>query len=44
MDFWDFNVTFPKDDVLLPVTELMIDATTIGHEALSFVNYTIGYN
>ena len=34
--FRDFNNACPKDDFSLPITELMIDATT-GHEALSFM-------
>jgi len=33
----------PNDDFSLPVMELMIDFTT-KHEALSFVDYTTGYN
>jgi len=32
------KVNFP-----LPVTELMVDATT-GHEALSFMDCAVGYN
>ncbi|XP_074290173.1 uncharacterized protein LOC141616908 [Silene latifolia] len=39
----DLNDACPKDDFPLPVTELMIDATT-GHEALSFMDCTAGYN
>ncbi|CAM8957156.1 unnamed protein product [Rhodiola kirilowii] len=34
VDFRDLNEACPKDDFPLPVTELMIDATT-GHEAFS---------
>ncbi|CAM8996728.1 unnamed protein product [Rhodiola kirilowii] len=37
VDFRDLNEACPKDDFPLPVTELMIDATT-GHEALSFMD------
>ncbi|XP_074296849.1 uncharacterized protein LOC141627503 [Silene latifolia] len=37
VDFRDLNDACPKDDFPLPVTELMIDATT-GHEALSFMD------
>ncbi|CAM8911187.1 unnamed protein product [Rhodiola kirilowii] len=43
VDFRDLNEACPKDDFPLPVTELMIDATT-GHEALSFMDCTAGYN
>jgi len=43
VDFRDLNDTCPKDDFLLPVTELMIDAIT-GHGALFFMDYTAGYN
>lgn len=42
-DFRDFNDACPKEDFPLPATEIMIDATT-GHEALSFVDCTAGYN
>ncbi|KAL0453380.1 UNVERIFIED_CONTAM: Transposon Tf2-12 polyprotein [Sesamum latifolium] len=38
----DLNNACPKDD-LLPIAELMIDATT-GHEALSFMDGSSGYN
>ena len=41
--FRDLNDACPKDDFPLPVTEIMIDATT-GHEALSFMDCTAGYN
>ena len=43
VDFRDLNDACPKDDFPLPVTELMIDSTT-GHEALSFMDCTTGYN
>ena len=43
VDFRDLNDACPKDDFPLPVTELMIDSTT-GHEALSFMDCTAGYN
>ncbi|XP_057250646.1 transposon Tf2-1 polyprotein [Beta vulgaris subsp. vulgaris] len=43
VDFRDLNDACPKDDFPLPVTEIMIDATT-GHEALSFMDCTAGYN
>ncbi|XP_074300093.1 uncharacterized protein LOC141631304 [Silene latifolia] len=43
VDFRDRNDACPKDDFPLLVTELMIDATT-GHEALSFMDCTAGYN
>ncbi|GFZ02402.1 hypothetical protein Acr_15g0010100 [Actinidia rufa] len=43
VDFRDLNNACPKDDFPLPITELMIDATT-GHEALSFMDGSSGYN
>ncbi|KAL0317325.1 UNVERIFIED_CONTAM: Retrovirus-related Pol polyprotein from transposon [Sesamum angustifolium] len=43
VDFRDLNNACPKDDFLLPIAELMIDATT-GHEALSFMDGSFGYN
>ncbi|XP_071924992.1 uncharacterized protein [Coffea arabica] len=43
VDFRDVNNACPKDDFLLPITELMIDATT-GHEVLSFMDGSSGYN
>jgi len=43
VNFRDLNDACPKDDFLLPITELMIDSTT-GHEALLFMDCTAGYN
>jgi len=43
VDFQDLNDACPRDDFPLPVTELMIDST-IGHEPLSFMDCTVGYN
>ncbi|XP_074298270.1 uncharacterized protein LOC141629112 [Silene latifolia] len=43
VDFRDLNDACPKENFPLPVTELMIDATT-GHETLSFMDCTAGYN
>ncbi|KAG9453545.1 hypothetical protein H6P81_006449 [Aristolochia fimbriata] len=43
VDFRDLNKACPKDDFPLPITELMVDATT-GHEALSFMDGSSGYN
>ena len=43
MEFRGLNGACPKEDFPLPVTELMIDSTT-GHEALSFMDCTAGYN
>ncbi|XP_073120324.1 uncharacterized protein [Henckelia pumila] len=43
VDFRDLNNACPKDDFPLPITELMIDAT-MGHEALSFMDGSSGYN
>jgi len=43
VDFWDLNNACPKDDFSLLITEIMINST-IGHEALSFIDYTAGYN
>nr|XP_027072113.1 uncharacterized protein LOC113696930 [Coffea arabica] len=43
VDFRDLNEACPKDDFPLSITELMVDATT-GHEALSFLDGSSGYN
>ena len=43
VDFCDLNNACPKDDFSLPITEVMVDATT-GHEALSFMDGSSGYN
>jgi len=41
--FRDLNDACPKDDFPLPIIELMIDST-IGHEALRFMDCTTGHN
>ncbi|KAG9450555.1 hypothetical protein H6P81_010520 [Aristolochia fimbriata] len=43
VDFRDLNKACPKDDFPLPITEIMVDAT-MGHEALSFMDGSSGYN
>ncbi|KAL0374253.1 UNVERIFIED_CONTAM: Transposon Tf2-12 polyprotein [Sesamum radiatum] len=43
VDFQELNKACPKDDFPLPIIELMVDATT-GHEALSFMDGSSGYN
>ena len=43
MNLRDLNNACPKDDISLPIIELMVDATT-GHEALSFMDGSSGYN
>ena len=43
VDFRDLNKAHPKDDFPLPIIELMVDATT-GHEAMSFMDGSFGYN
>ncbi|KAL0300030.1 UNVERIFIED_CONTAM: Transposon Tf2-12 polyprotein [Sesamum angustifolium] len=43
VDFRDLNNACPKDDFSLPIAELMKNATT-GHEALSFMDGSSGYN
>ncbi|KAM1443840.1 hypothetical protein ACFX2I_040069 [Malus domestica] len=43
VDFQDLNDACPKDDFPLPIIEIMVDATT-GHEALSFMDGSSGYN
>ncbi|KAG9453148.1 hypothetical protein H6P81_006052 [Aristolochia fimbriata] len=42
VDFRDLNKACPKDDFLLPITELMVDATK-RHEVLSFMEGSSGY-
>ena len=43
VDFRDLNGACPKDEFPLPITELLVDATT-GFEALSFMDGFSGYN
>ncbi|KAG9450338.1 hypothetical protein H6P81_010303 [Aristolochia fimbriata] len=43
IDFRNLNKACPKDDFPLPIPELMVDAMT-GHEALSFMDGSSGYN
>ncbi|TYK06279.1 uncharacterized protein E5676_scaffold157G00630 [Cucumis melo var. makuwa] len=43
VDFCDLNNACPKDDFPLPIMEITIDATA-GHEALSFMDGSSGYN
>ena len=43
VDFRDLNRAYPKDDFPLPNIELMVDVT-IGHEVLSFMDGSSGYN
>ncbi|KAM1480740.1 hypothetical protein ACFX2I_027854 [Malus domestica] len=43
VDFRDLNNACLKDDFPLPIIEIMVDATT-GHEALSFMDGSSGYN
>ncbi|KAK4384601.1 Transposon Tf2-12 polyprotein [Sesamum angolense] len=43
VDFRDLNNVCPKDDFPLPIPLPMIDAIT-GHEALSFMDGSFGYN
>ena len=43
VDFRDLNQACPKDEFPLPITELMVDATT-GFKAMSFMDGFSGYN
>ncbi|XP_070040883.1 uncharacterized protein [Nicotiana tomentosiformis] len=43
IDFRDLNNACSKDEVSLPIPELMIDVTT-GYEAISFMDGSSGYN
>ena len=43
VDLRYLNEACPKDDFPLLVMELMIESTT-GHEVLSFMDCTVGYN
>ncbi|KAB2608599.1 S2-RNase [Pyrus ussuriensis x Pyrus communis] len=43
VDFHDLNDACPKDEFLLPIIEIMVDATT-SHKALSFMDGSSGYN
>ena len=43
VDFLDLNNVCSKYEFLLSIIELLVDATT-SHEALSFINGSLGYN
>jgi hypothetical protein len=43
VDFRDPNNACPKDDFPLPITEIMVEATT-SHERLTFIDGSYGYN
>ena len=43
VDFQDLDNACPKDDFPLPITEIMVDATT-GHGRLTFMDGSSGYN
>jgi len=43
VDFRDFNNACPKDNFPLPITEIMVEATT-NHERLTFIEGLYGYN
>jgi hypothetical protein len=43
VDFRDLNRACPKDDFPIPITEMVVDATT-GYGALSFMDGSSGYN
>jgi hypothetical protein len=43
VDFRDLNRACPKDDFPIPITEMVVDATT-GYGAMSFMDGSSGYN
>jgi hypothetical protein len=43
VDFCDLNHACPKDDFPIPITEMVVDATT-GYGAMSFMDGSSGYN
>jgi hypothetical protein len=43
VDFCDLNRACPKDDFPIPITEMVVDATT-GYGAMSFMDGSSGYN
>jgi hypothetical protein len=43
VDFHDLNSACPKDDFPIPITEMVVDATT-GYGAMSFMDGSSGYN
>ena len=43
-DFRDLNEVCPKDEFLLPITDVMIANTTCGFERMSFMDGISGYN
>lgn len=42
-DLWDLNKAFPKDDLLLPNIDMIVDLIE-GHEMLSLIDEFYGYN
>jgi len=42
IDFWDLNIAHPKDEFLLPITDVMID-NTCAFKRMSFMNGFSGY-
>jgi len=43
IDFCDLNIVCPKDEFLLPITDVMIEYTC-GFERMSFMDGFLGYN
>lgn len=43
VDFYDLNNACSKNDYLVPITKVMVDAI-MGHELLSFMVMSSGYN
>jgi hypothetical protein len=43
VDFCDLNHAYPKDDFPIPITEMVVDATT-GYGTMSFMDGSSGYN
>jgi len=43
IDFRDLNTAYPKDEISLPITDIMID-NTCGFERMSFMDSFSGYN
>jgi len=43
IDYRDLNTACPKDEFLLPITDVMID-NTYGFERISFMDGFSGYN
>ena len=43
IDFRDLNKAIPMDGYLMPIADMLVDAT-VGHKVISFMDNNAGYN